>query len=523
VNHNHTFRFVSVLLALSTVAASLRAQYAPPVLAAPFPGYINNYLRNSDPYMNAWDIGINARGRFEDKDGAGFDYTGSNADFRLTGNGLTNDNNNKYYLTRIMPRVGYTAKWVSFLVEGRSSASYGDNRGDILVPADANKPGRSLPEEDSDLNLHQAYLLVGNHKEFPLSLKIGRQELVYGDQRLLGNFRWNNNARTFDAAKLRWQNKFFGVDVFTGGLVYNDDHNFNRSHIGADNFSGAYFNFPRISHNNIVESYLYSRNVTVRSATVDVDPFKNPYAGVAAPFRNPPKQDLYTAGLRIKSKPNAYGPWDYCMELMHQFGDRATTGPTALSAAVAVAPRLRQDANAAVVQGGYTWTESTWQPRIGLIYSYASGSKNAAGSTSQTFQNMFATTHLHYGYMDLNSLQNLDDIRLACTCKPTATTSVALEGHLQYLDKTSDSWYNVAGVARTGGTANAGNGYAISPSFSHDLGKEVDIVMSWNILPSTQLEVDVSHYYRGDYIKQSLRIPGSKDASYCYVQLTLNL
>jgi hypothetical protein len=512
-----------VLLALFTAAASLRAQYTPPVLAAPFPGYINTYLRNSDPYLNAWDIGINARGRFEDKDGAGFDYTGSNADFRLTGNGLNNDNNNKYYLTRIMPRIGYTAKWVAFLVEGRSSSSYGDNRGDILVPADANKPGRALPEEDSDLNLHQAYLLIGNHKEFPLSLKIGRQELVYGEQRLLGNFRWNNDARTFDAAKLRWQNKFFGVDVFTGGLVYNDDHNFNRSHIGADNFSGAYFNFPTISRKNIVESYLYSRNVTVKSATVDVDPFKNPYAGVAAPFRNPPKQDLYTAGLRIKSKPNAYGPWDYGIELMHQFGDRATTGPTALSAAVAAAPRLREDANAAVIQGGYTWTENTWQPRIGLVYSYASGSKSPTGSTSQTFQNMFATTHLHYGYMDLNSLQNLDDIRLTYCVKPMTNMCVALEGHLQFLDKTSDSWYNVAGVARSGGTANAGNGYAVSPSFSRDLGKEVDLVVGWNVLPSTQIEIGLGHYYRGNYIKQSLRTLGSKDASYAYVQVTLNL
>jgi len=524
VNHNHTFRFVSVLLALFTAAASVRAQYVPSVPAAPFPGYINNYLRNSNPYLNAWDIGVNARGRFEDKDGAGFNYSGSNADFRQNGNGLTNNNNNKYYITRIMPRIGYTAKWWAFLVEGRSSSSWGDNRGALnVLPADANKPGRSLAENDSDLNVHQAYVMIGNHKEFPLSLKIGRQELVYGDQRQLGNFRWNNNARTFDAAKIRWQNKFFGVDMFTGGLVYNDNHNFNRSHINDDHFSGAYFNFPTISRNNITEAYFYSRNVTVGSATVDVDPNKNPDAGVAAPFRNPAKQDLYTAGLRFKSKPLAYGPWDYCMELMHQFGNRATTGPTALSAAVASAPRLQQRAYAAVIQGGYTWTESSWQPRLGLIYSYASGDKNPNDKTSQTYQNLFATTHLHYGYMDLNSLQNLDDIRLAFTGKPTPTTSFALEGHLQYLDRKTDSWYNVAGVARSGGTANAGNGYAISPSFSRNVGEEVDFVTSWNFLPSAQIELGVSHYYRGNYIKQSLRTLGSKDASYCYVQLTLTL
>ena len=263
--------------------------------------------------------------------------------------------------------------------------------------------------------------------------------------------------------------------------------------------------------------------MTAGSATVNVDVNGNPDAGVAAPFRNPAKQDLYTAGLRLKSKPGAYGAWDDGLELMHQFGNRATTGPTALPAAVASAPRLREDAYAVVAQGGYTWTETAWQHRLGLTYSYASGDKNSADGTTQTFQNLFATTHLFYGYMDLNSLQNLHDIRLAYTFKPLPTMSLALEGHAHYLARTTDSWYNVAGVARAGGTANAGNGYAISPSFSHDLGKEIDFVAGWTFLPSTQVEVGLSHYYRGDYIKQSLATVGSKDASYCYVQLTLNL
>jgi len=513
-----------VLVLATTVAITrLNAQYAPPVPSRPFPGFINEYLRASDPYLNAWDIAVNVRERLEAKDNAGFTYSGQNADFRDTGTGLNNDNNNSYYLTRIMPRIGYTAKWYAFLLEGRASVSNGDERGDQRVAADAGKPGHALAEDDHDLNIHQAYFFIGNHKEFPLSLKIGRQELVYGDQRTLGHFRWNNNARTFDAAKVRWQNALFGVDVFTGGLVYNDNHNFNRSHVSADHFSGAYFNFPTLSANNIVEAFLYSRNVTVASATVDVDPNGNPYAGVAAPFRNPPKQDLYTAGLRIKSKPLAYGPWDYGVELMHQFGNRATTGPTALSAVVASAPRLRQDAYAAVLQSGYTWTDSAWQHRIGLTYSYASGDKDSTDSKSQTFQNLFATTHLFYGYMDLNSLQNLHDIRLAYTFKPKPTISVALEAHAHYLDRTTDSWYNVAGVGRAGGASNTGNGYAISPNFSRQLGKELDLVTGWAFTPSAQVELGLSRYFRGEYIKQSLSTVGSKDASYAYLQVTLNL
>jgi hypothetical protein len=528
MNPHHRLRLPSVVAALGLLLAAApaaRAQYVPSTPARPFPGYLNEWLR-SDPYMNAWDIGVNARVRYEDKDGAGFTYSGSNADFRDKGTALTADNENAYWLSRIMPRVGYTDKWWNFLVELRSSASVSDERGDQRAPADAAKPGRALAENDRDLNVHQAFVTIGNHKEFPFSLKLGRQELVYGDQRLVGHFRWNNNARTFDAVKLRWQNAWFGVDLFSGGVVYNDNGDFNQSHIGEDSFSGAYFNFPNLpvlSEKNLVEAYFFSRNVTRDSAFVDLAG-TNPYAGVAAPFRNPAKQDLYTVGLRLKSKPLAYGPWDYGVELMHQFGNRATTGPTATSAAVAAAARLKQDAYAAVLQGGYTWTESAWQHRLGLTYSYASGDKNAADGESNTFQNLFATTHLFYGFMDLSSLQNLEDLRLTWSFKPMPNLSIALDGHLQRLDRTTDSWYNVAGVARTGGAPNAGTGYAVSPAFGKDLGKELDLVVSWHVIPSTQIEVMVGHYFRGDYIKQSFSSPaiGSKDASYIYLQTTVS-
>jgi len=339
---------------------------------------------------------------------------------------------------------------------------------------------------------------------------VGRQELFYGDHRLVGHLRWNNNARTFDALKVRWQNAVVGVDGFTGGLVYNDHHNLNRSHLGRDTFSGVYANWPTLATRAVVETYLLARNVTAGIADRD-------FSGVAAPFRLPAKQDLYTAGLRLRSKPGAHGPWDYGLELMHQFGNRATTAPAALPAAVRNATRLEQDAWAAVLQGGYTWTAQSWQPRLALLYSYASGDRNPTDASSQTFQNLFATTHLHYGYMDLSSLQNLHDIRLSYALKPAAHLSLALEGHLQYLDTSADFWYNVGGVFRNAG------GYATRGQ-SNRLGQELDLVASWNPIPSTQVELGLGRYFRGAYIRESLADNGgSRDAKYVYVQLTLSL
>jgi hypothetical protein len=505
----NTLTRLAALLALAcTAIPALHAQYTPPPPARPFPGIINEKLRASDVYMSSWDIGVNVRYRFEGKDDAGFTDAGSNWDFSKR---AVDDNNNSYHLTRVMPRVAYTAKWWNFMVEGRSSYSIDDER---FAPAAA---GKGLAERDGPMDLHQAFVFIGNHKEFPVSLKLGRQELVYGDQRLLGHLRWNNNARTFDAIKARWQNKYFGVDAFTGGLVYNDHNNLNKSN-SQDVFSGLYFNFPTLARNEIVEAYVYERTVKRAIATDN-------WTGVSAPFRFPGAQDLYTAGLRIRSKPLAYGAWDYGVELMHQFGDRTTVAPAATVAVALAAPRLDQDAWATVIQGGYTWTEHAWQPRFGVLYSYASGDKNSTDGTSQTFQNLFATTHLHYGYMDLNSLQNIHDLRLVLSAKPRANISLAAEVHFQSLARTTDFWYNVAGVPRnfTGAAVGSGGGYRINPSYNKTLGTEVDLVAAWTFKPYAQIEVAVARYFRGDYITQSLSAVGSKDANYAYVQLTLNL
>ncbi|MBI5690202.1 MAG: alginate export family protein [Verrucomicrobia bacterium] len=490
-----------LLAVLAAAALPSRAQYTPSLPARPFPGYVNERLRAADPYRSVWDVGVNVRSRLENKDGAGFTDAGQNWDFSAN---PSFDNHNTYQLLRVMPRVAYAGKRGAFLVEGRASYSFGDER---FATAG---PGRGLAERDGPLDLHQAYFFWGNHKEYPVSLKLGRQELVYGDQRLVGHLRWNNNARTFDTVKVRWQNAIFGVDLFTGGLVYNDHHNLNRAHLGRDTFSGAYFNWPAAATKAVVESYLLARNVTADIASVD-------FAGVAAPFRLPAKQDLYTAGLRIRSKPGSSGPWDYGVELMHQFGNRATTAPAATPAAVRAAARLDQSAWAAVLQGGYTWTDHAWQPRLGALYSYASGDRNPTDGRSQTFQNLFATTHLHYGYMDLSSLQNLHDFRLAYAVRPLPQVSIALEGHLQSLATSADFWYNVGGVFRNAG------GYA-TRGHSNQVGRELDLAASWNPVPSTQLEIGLGRYFRGDYIKESLADNGgSKDAKYCYVQITLSL
>lgn len=471
---------------------------------------MNEYLRRDDVYKSAWDIGVAARLRLESKQNAGFTDAGSNWDFS---DRPQDDNGNTYSLLRLMPRVGFTGRRWAFLVEGRSSYSFNDER------FNATAPGLGLAENDTGLDLHQAYLFLGNHKEFPVSVKIGRQDLFYGDHRLVGHFRWNNNARVFDAVKVRWQNPLCGIDFFTGGLVYHRQGRFNESNTD-DTFSGIYSTFPTLSSRELFEAYVLKRNVQRRIALDD-------WSRIPAPFRFPGSQTLYTAGVRVRSKPNAYGRWDYSVEAMHQFGERASVFPATTVAAALAAPRLDHSAFALVVQGGYTWSEHPWQPRVGVIYSHGSGDRDASDSRSGTFQNLFPTNHLFYGYMDLSSLQNIHDVRLVATFKPTPSLSVAVEGHVQSLATTSDYWYNIAGVPRNVATAAnpvaSGRGYRINPSYENELGQEIDVVLGWAFSPHSQVELGLSRYFRGSYIKQSLRAVGSSDANYMYLQLTSNL
>ena len=123
---------------------------------------------------------------------------------------------------------------------------------------------------------------------------------------------------------------------------------------------------------------------------------------------------------------------------------------------------------------GYTF-DAGWLPRIGLAYNYGSGDGDPTDGDIETFQNLFPTNHKFYGYMDLSSLQNLHDIRLAYTIKPTNTSMIALEGHTHFLDRTSDYWYNIAGAPRNVATVPVGSGagYRINPTYGRHVGNDV--------------------------------------------------
>src|SRR5580765_2192754 len=365
---------IIIVAALALAALNpVLAQYAPPPPPLPFQGFINEYLRKDDPYMNKWDIGGALRARYEAKEGFGIAGVAGSMDFRDHGA----DVNNEYWMERIRYRVGYTEKWWSALVEGRSSFVQSDQRfayfANPLPPATVNRNG--LGPESDRVDLHQAYITLGNHKEFPVSLKVGRQELSYGEERLVGAFAWNNIGRVFDAAKLRWQNEWFGADFFASRVVIPEDSEFNVNN-DYEYFSGIYATSTKIPK-NLLDVYFFARNASQSAISAEPSP----------QFPQPSARDIYTVGGRLKSKLGEFGNWDYLLDGAYQFGNFRDRRLGATSA------RLDQDAFMFVGQAGYTFADAWATPRLGFEYAYGSGDDNATNTTHNTFDNLFPTNH----------------------------------------------------------------------------------------------------------------------------------
>ncbi len=108
------------------------------------------------------------------------------------------------------------------------------------------------------LGIHEAWadIVLANAKDSSfkksslewLSIKIGRQELVYDDQRLLGNLDWLQQARRHDAVVLKLLQKGWQVDLGAAFNQNTDAFNYNGTYYTPDNVPA----YVRDSKGNLV-------------------------------------------------------------------------------------------------------------------------------------------------------------------------------------------------------------------------------------------------------------------------------
>jgi hypothetical protein len=462
----------AVVLALATTAhtqdkpaAQTAGAAAPPPKPAASAGLVNDWLRSESDFFKSWDFGGQVRARYE------LFENGSPAfptrDFQ--DNGVVNDN--CYLWLREKLHLGYKAGWIAAFAEARDSSSIGDN--------DPKNPGQDR------FDIHQAFISLGNPSKFPLTAKVGRQELAYGDERILGPSDWSNTGRVFDAAKLRLEQPDFWLDAFAGRVVVPTDKTLNEpdSH---DWLFGGFAGSKTLLSFQESQLYFLARNVSPGSTTTP--------------------RDIYTLGVRAKSLPGKLKGWDYTVEALGQLGNITQSGR-----------RRDQEAFATSLAAGYTFAQVPTSPRLGLGYDFSSGDSDPTDATSHTLDNLFPTNHRHYGTMDFIGWRNIHDARASLTVKPHKKLQLSLDYHLFWLADTHDYFYPQSGSGRNGA------GYGLHPDYSSFVGSELDLEAAYNFAAWGGLRAGYGHFFAGDYVRQSkAALGGATDADWFYAQLTFN-
>src|SRR5688572_8880614 len=121
--------------------------------------------------------------------------------------GFSEDREDLYWLSRLRLNATVTpSKTLSFQVQAQDARVGKKTVGPTGAPFHA------------PFDLRMAFADIGAATG-PVTVRVGRQELVYGEQRLVGHVGWVNAARTFDAAKISYRHKAFSVDAFGASVV----------------------------------------------------------------------------------------------------------------------------------------------------------------------------------------------------------------------------------------------------------------------------------------------------------------
>ena len=123
--------------------------------------------------------------------------------------------------TPIMP-TSYSVIFSTSITIRRDGCAFSHNCKVLSNPAGPSCHGS--PDRDA-IDTHQLFVdLVGNiSKDGQLTLRVGRQEMSYGGERLIAAREGPNNRRAFDEVRFLYKQGAVSVDVFFGNLVEMDN------------------------------------------------------------------------------------------------------------------------------------------------------------------------------------------------------------------------------------------------------------------------------------------------------------
>lgn len=323
-------------------------------------------------------------------------------------------------------------------------------------------------------DLRQAYVDIRNVAGVNgLALKVGRQELIYGEERLVGAFGWSNVGRSFDAFKVRYACSSFFVDTFVAGARQRPlipDKN-------TQTLSGVYAGF--FQNSKVINLDLYAL-------------FK--YDSALSPGEMPGLADrtrIPTYGTRLTWKPvtGLKVNGEYAFQYGHKGPDTHRS-------------------NAQAVRIEYAF-KSDLAPTIGVEYDRAKGDSSPYDGQSGSFDNLFPTNHNKYGLMDYHNWSNLRDLRVFASFRPAEWANLSVEGHDFRLDSASAPWTSAGGAVL---------GWDPAGLSGVHVGREFDVTASGDISNQVAWLAGWSIYWPGEFARATR---GSDASRLAYFQMAV--
>jgi hypothetical protein len=375
--------------------------------------------------------------------------------------GFVADRDDSYALSRVRLNATVTAS---------KSLSFQANVQDARVAR--KQVGPTTAPFRGPFDLRTAFADIGEARA-PVAARLGRQELAFGEQRLLGHLAWVNTGRSWDAARVILRAKSWQADVFGASLVRSLPDAFDKSGNG-NRLAGVYASSAKVVPQAAVEPYVFwRRDVNLRSELTTVGSLSQTTMGVRVAGKLP---------VRL----------DYGVEMALQRGSLAADSVSAWA-------------------GHWQLRESL--PGRGAIkvtteYNFATGDDNPTDGRRQTFDQLYPTGHDKLGLGDQVGWRNIHHIREGVEFSPIKATPISLNYHSWWLAETTDALYAASGalLARVAGGA----------ADSH-VGQELDVQITRALTPQIQLAAGYAHMFTGAFLKQAT--PG---ASYSapYVMVT---
>ena len=346
-------------------------------------------------------------------------------------------------------------------------------------------------------DVHQAYIMLEKMWDSPFGLKLGRQELHYGDGRLVGADNWSNTGTAFDAAKLMFRQGRVAMDLFTAQLVpFWGNYGIPRSNV---TLSGLYSTINYMEH-GMWDLYLLS----YYDGDVAVDaPDENPAGTVAN------NTWLFTIGTRT-SGTLVDDKFNYHGEFAFQFGDWMSSSVTAW--AFSAGAGYEFDVNVA--------------PYFGVELNYASGDDSIDDGDRGTFTNLFPDNHGKYGYMDQMVWQNMINVRATAGFKPVEKLDFHGDFHLFWLAQENDAWYHGVGFPLffySNPNAGVKSGFsraAVAAGGVKSVGNELDLALKYDYNEALSFKLGFSHFFAGE-VADSAFGGDHGDANWFYSQVKL--